>query len=443
MENTQTSIKKLSLWQVTIIGIAYMTPMTVFDTFGIVSGITNGHVPLAYLLALGAMLLTAWSYARFSRHTGKSGSAYSYTAESIGTKSGFFVGWCSLLDYLLLPLINVLLAAIYLTALIPAVPYWLWVLISASLVTLINCFRIRLLANLSLIFVFAPIILMIIFVYLVIQGIGSTQGYAHVLTLNPLWNGPQELLPLIAGASLLCFSFLGFDAVTTLSNETQNPKKTIPRAVILTTLTGGFIFFTASWFIQLYYPTNIRFQHPSEALPEIVLYVGGALFQSIFLCGQIMNTVASGLASHASASRLLYIMGKDNIFPQKYFGSLHAALGTPFFSVLFVGVISLSAMFLDLAQVVSLISFGALVAFTAVNFSVFVKFYIKEQQCTGFKNKFLNLFLPLLSVICIICLWLNLDSASLTFGCFWLALGILLFIYKRLKKQSIAISSAY
>ncbi len=51
MENKASSLKKLSLWQVTIIGIAYMTPMTVFDTFGIVSGITNGHVPLAYLLA--------------------------------------------------------------------------------------------------------------------------------------------------------------------------------------------------------------------------------------------------------------------------------------------------------------------------------------------------------------------------------------------------------
>ena len=443
MEDIETSGKKLSLWQVTIIGIAYMTPMTVFDTFGIVSGITNGHVPLAYLLALSAMLLTAWSYARFSRNSEKSGSAYSYTSESLGPKSGFFVGWCSLLDYLLLPLINVLLAAIYLTALIPSVPYWAWVMVSAGLVTLVNCFRIKILANLSLVFVFAPIILMVIFVYLVIQGISSQQSYQHILTLTPLWHGQQDILPLIAGASVLCFSFLGFDAVTTLSNETKNPTKTIPRAVILTTLTGGAIFFTASWFIQLYFPSNIQFKNPDEALPEIVLYVGGALFQSIFLCGQIMNTVASGLASHASASRLLHIMGRDNIFPKKYFGSMHASLGTPFFSVLFVGLISLSAMFLDLAQVISLISFGALVAFTAVNFSVFVKFYIRDKQRDGFRNKFLNLFLPLLSVICILCLWINLDSSSLTFGCFWLAIGILLFVYKLLKKQNIAISSAY
>lgn len=101
------------------------------------------------------MLLTAWSYARFSQNSEKSGSAYSYTAESLGPKVVLSVG--ALLDYLLLPLINVLLAAIYLTALIPSLPYWFWVLVSAGLVTLVNCFRIRLLANLSLVFVFAPL----------------------------------------------------------------------------------------------------------------------------------------------------------------------------------------------------------------------------------------------------------------------------------------------
>lgn len=435
--------KPLSLWQVTIIGLAYMTPMTVFDTFGIVSNITQGHVPLAYIFALTAMLLTAFSYARFSRASKQPGSAYSYTAQSIGPRTGFFVGWCSLLDYLLLPLINVLLSAIYLHALIPSVPYTIWALISACLVTLVNCFRIRILANISLLFVFAPVLLMLVFVYLVITGINQQQGIEHVLTLQPLWHGQTEFSTLVAGASVLCFSFLGFDAVTTLSHETANPTRNIPRAVILTTLMGGMIFFTASWFIQLYFPDNSRFKDPSAALPEIVFYVGGAFFQSIFLCGQILNTLASGLASHASASRLIHIMGKDNIFPKKYFGMLHVRLGTPLFSVIFVGLISMLAMFLDLAQVVSLISFGALVAFTAVNFSVFVKFYLRDQQRLGLKNKCLNLLLPLISVICIIYLWVNLDRTSLLFGCAWLSMGILLFFYKVLKKQNIVITSAY
>lgn len=443
MEKTQVSFKKMSLWQVVIIGIAYMTPMVVFDTFGIVSGITDGRVPLAYILALAAMLLTAFSYARFSRISDKSGSAYTYTAESCGAKAGFFVGWCSLLDYILLPLVNALLAGIYLEAVIPSVPYWVWVSLFAGLVTLINCFRINILANLSLIFVLAPLLLMGLFVYLVIQGVGSAQGYEHVLTVAPLFNGDTSILPLIAGASILCFSFLGFDAVTTMSHETKDPKRTIPRAVILTTLMGGAIFITASWFIQLYFPSNVRFNNPDEALPEIVLYVGGALFQAVFLCAQIMNTFASGLATHASASRLIHIMGKDGIFHKGTFGQLHSKLGTPLYAVLTIGFISLTAIALDLATVVSMISFGALIAFTAVNFSVFMKFYVLEQQRAGWKNKFMNLILPLISVAVIMCLWFNLERSALLFGCAWLSIGVLIFLYKKLKKQNIVIGNAY
>lgn len=443
MEKTQVSFKKMSLWQVVILGVAYMTPMVVFDTFGIVSGITDGRVPLAYIFALVAMLLTAFSYARFSRQTEKPGSAYTYTAESCGAKAGFFVGWCSLLDYILLPLVNALLAGIYLEAVIPSVPYWMWVTLFAGLVTLINCFRINFLANLSLVFVVAPLLLMALFIYLVIRGVGEGQGYGHVLTLAPLFNGDSSILPLIAGASILCFSFLGFDAVTTMSHETRDPKRTIPRAVMLTTLAGGIIFLTASWFIQLYFPSNVRFNNPDEALPEIVLYVGGALFQSVFLCAQIMNTFASGLATHASASRLIHIMGKDGIFHKETFGQVHSKLGTPLYAVLLVGLISLTAIALDLATVVSMISFGALIAFTAVNFSVFVKFYVRDQQRHGMKNIFLNLILPFISVGVIMCLWFNLERSALLFGCGWLSVGIVIFLYKKLRKQNIVIGNAY
>ncbi|OTG63294.1 putrescine/spermidine ABC transporter [Acinetobacter sp. ANC 3903] len=443
MEKMQVSFKKMSLWQVVILGVAYMTPMVVFDTFGIVSGITDGRVPLAYIFALVAMLLTAFSYARFSRQTEKPGSAYTYTAESCGAKAGFFVGWCSLLDYILLPLVNALLAGIYLEAVIPSVPYWMWVTLFAGLVTLINCFRINFLANLSLVFVVAPLLLMALFIYLVIRGVGEGQGYGHVLTLAPLFNGDSSILPLIAGASILCFSFLGFDAVTTMSHETRDPKRTIPRAVMLTTLAGGIIFLTASWFIQLYFPSNVRFNNPDEALPEIVLYVGGALFQSVFLCAQIMNTFASGLATHASASRLIHIMGKDGIFHKETFGQVHSKLGTPLYAVLLVGLISLTAIALDLATVVSMISFGALIAFTAVNFSVFVKFYVRDQQRHGMKNIFLNLILPFISVGVIMCLWFNLERSALLFGCGWLSVGIVIFLYKKLRKQNIVIGNAY
>jgi putrescine importer len=116
--------KSLKLWQVVMMGLAYLTPMTVFDTFGIVSGISNGHVPASYLLALAGVLFTAISYGKLVRQFPEAGSAYTYAQKSISPHVGFMVGWSSLLDYLFLPMINVLLAKIYLSALFPEVPPW-------------------------------------------------------------------------------------------------------------------------------------------------------------------------------------------------------------------------------------------------------------------------------------------------------------------------------
>lgn len=130
--------KSLKLWQVVMMGLAYLTPMTVFDTFGIVSGISDGHVPASYLLALAGVLFTAISYGKLVRQFPEAGSAYTYAQKSINPHVGFMVGWSSLLDYLFLPMINVLLAKIYLSALFPEVPPWVWVVTFVAILTAAN-----------------------------------------------------------------------------------------------------------------------------------------------------------------------------------------------------------------------------------------------------------------------------------------------------------------
>lgn len=280
-----------------------------------------------------------------------------------------------------------------------------------------------------------------VFIFLVIQGVSHQSGSDAVWTLKPLMNGDSSVIPLISGAAVLCFSFLGFDAVTTLSNDSHEPRKTIPRAVFLTALLGGVIFFTAAWFIQLYFPTNAQFKNPSEAMPEIVLYVGGAFFQSIFLVAILINTLASALASHASAARLLHIMGRDGIFPGSFFSYLHPRFGSPVYCVLFVGGLSMSAVFFGLDTAVSLISFGALVAFTAVNFSVIALYAIREKKLTTGKDKLFNLVLPLMGMGTIGFMWINLDKDSMILGLIWAILGIGWLTWSRLTKREVVFSS--
>ena len=126
--NEKTTLKRsLGVWAVVALGLGYMTPTVVFDTFGIVSKMTNGVVPLAYLIGLLVMVLTAISYGKMVRVFPDAGSAYTYTRKTLGPHLGFFVGWASLLDYLLLPMVNALIIRIYMESLFPSVPVWIWV----------------------------------------------------------------------------------------------------------------------------------------------------------------------------------------------------------------------------------------------------------------------------------------------------------------------------
>lgn len=242
-----------------------------FDTFGIVSGISNGHVPASYLLALAGVLFTAISYGKLVRQFPQAGSAYTYAQKSISPHVGFMVGWSSLLDYLFLPMINVLLAKIYLSALFPDVPPQVWVVTFVAILTAANLKSVNLVANFNTLFVLVQISIMVVFIVLVVQGLHKGEGVGTVWSLQPFISQNAHLIPIITGATIVCFSFLGFDAVTTLSEETPDAARVIPKAIFLTAVYGGVIFIAASFFMQLFFPDISRFKDPDAALPEIAL----------------------------------------------------------------------------------------------------------------------------------------------------------------------------
>ncbi|HCN7127472.1 TPA: putrescine/proton symporter PuuP, partial [Escherichia coli] len=272
--------------------------------------------------------------------------------------------------------------------------------------------------------------------FLVVQGLHKGEGVGTVWSLQPFISENAHLIPIITGATIVCFSFLGFDAVTTLSEETPDAARVIPKAIFLTAVYGGVIFIAASFFMQLFFPDISRFKDPDAALPEIALYVGGKLFQSIFLCTTFVNTLASGLASHASVSRLLYVMGRDNVFPERVFGYVHPKWRTPALNVIMVGIVALSALFFDLVTATALINFGALVAFTFVNLSVFNHFWRRKGMNKSWKDHFHYLLMPLVGALTVGVLWVNLESTSLTLGLVWASLGgaYLWYLIRRYRK---------
>ncbi|TDB61735.1 APC family permease [Photorhabdus khanii] len=428
--NNRVQLRKtLTLVQVVMMGLAYLQPTTIFDTFGIVSGLTDGHVATSYAIALIAILFTALSYGKLVKRFPSAGSAYTYAQKSISPHVGFMVGWSSLLDYLFMPMINILLAKIYLQAIFPGVDPWIFVVGLTFLMTVFNLRGINVVANLNTVIVIVQVAVMLVFVGLLIHGVYNGEGVGTLWSARPFTSEDAHLIPMMTGATILCFSFLGFDSISTLSEETPNAGKVIPKAIFLTALIGGIIFIMVSYFLQLYFPDISRFKNPNEAQPEIMLYVAGTLFQSIIMVFSCVTVLASGMAAHAGVSRLLYVMGRDGVFPEKVFGYVHPKWRTPAINVLLVGLVALSAMIFDLVTATALINFGALIAFTFVNLSVISQFYIRERRNRTLKDTINFLVLPVIGACTVGVLWMNLEQSSMELGLTWGAIGLIYMVF--------------
>src|SRR5699024_763396 len=276
--------RSLGLWAIVGLGLGYMTPTVMFDTFGIVSKQTNGMVPLAYIIALIVMLFTAISYGKMVRIFPSAGSAYTYTKETMGNYTGFIVGWASLLDYLLLPLVNALIIRLYLESLFPSVPPWIWVVSYVAFVTTINVLSMNSTSNLNGFLVIFSILLIISFIIFASIQLYQGMGTGTLFTMQPIINSNVDMVGVLTGATVLCFSFVGFDAITMYTEEAID-KNTVPKAIFLTVFIGGGIFFTASFFTQTLFPDLSVFQVVDDTLPEIGLYVGGKVFQVFLIAG--------------------------------------------------------------------------------------------------------------------------------------------------------------
>lgn len=424
---TQQMVRSLSLFQVILFGLAFMALTTVFSTYGIAAELSNGMVAGSYIVALVVMLFTAYSYGQMAKEYPISGSAYTYTQRAINPEVGFLVGWAILMDYMFIPMVNYLLFGIFFHAAFPQIPANVFVLIILVVVTAINLRGIKLAVWMNLITISASIIFVICFCVLSVQALKTGTGTGMLINLKPFFNPEKSFNYIIAGAALLCFSFLGFDSVTTFAEETKNARKNIPRAIFIITLIGGAVFSTVAYFAHNVWPDFTTFTDPDSAGFDIIALVGGSLFSSIFLAVTAFVVLGSALSSQASAARVLYAMGRDGQLP-KFFAKLHKKHKTPTNNILLIGVISLSSMVLGLTLVASFINFGAFLAFIFVNISVIVHLYGKKRERT-IKGTIMYLIIPFIGAILDVILLVNLDKYSLILGSTWFILGFLYLTY--------------
>ena len=416
--------RTLGLGSVVAIGVAYTTPLIVLGIFGVVAQQSNGTVPTAYLVTLVAMVFTAYSYGRMSAVHPISGSAYTYVGREMAPQLGFLAGWLILLDYFFLPMVAWLIAGAYLSSQFPGVPTAVWIIAFIVVTTFLNIIGIRVTAGVNFLLVAFQLLVLAFFVALSIGYF--VQGDTGASLWSPFWNQNTTVAAIAAGGAIGAYAFIGFDAITTLTEDTRDPARTMPRAVLAVILFVGALFIITSYAAQLAHP-GATFENVDSAALEIAKDIGGNFFASFFLSSLIIAQFAAGLAIQATSSRLLYAMGRDGVLPRRILAYVQPRFHTPVFAIALIGIVGLAALFLDVTTSTSFINFGAFSAFTLVNLSLIAHFLRHRPQGVGAVLGWI--VVPLIGAIIDLYLLLALDINAKIIGVIWLVIGVALLVW--------------
>jgi amino acid transporter len=413
-------LPRLGLLGVVFFGLAYMSPSIVTSTFGVVSETSRGAAPTAYLVATAAMLLTAVAYAVLAREYPTAGSAYTYVGRTLGRVVGFFAGWVILLDYLFLPMVAWLIQSTYLHAQFPGIPLWVWLLINVGATTTINLLGIALADRVNIVLTITAMASVAALVVVLLLFLGREGGGP---ASSAMWNEETNLVAVSSAAAVAAYSFLGFDAISTLSEETKQPRRDIPRGIVLAVLLGGCIFVGVSFLMQLVHPGGV-FENADTAGYTLSIFAGGEAFTNVNNLVSVIAGFGSGLAIQATSSRLLYVMGRDGVLPRSVFGRLSSVLRVPWINILLIGLIGMLGMLLDIGKATAYINFGAFLAFALVNVAFLVWIWRSFRARSSMARAALLSLVPIAGFAVDLYLFSKLHPEAYAIGGGWLVLGL-------------------
>lgn len=429
--------RSLGLFDLLAYGLVFIVPIAPVAVFGIVFNASRGMVPLVYLVGLFAMFFTALSYMSMSRAFPVAGSVYTYAARSLGPAVGFFSGWAILLDYLLIPTLTYVIAGIAMQAALPETPKALWVVVMLVAATGINYLGIEATARANFALLVFQLILLALFALLAGIALVHHVAGAHV-SLAPFYKPGQVTPSLIFGAlSLAVLSFLGFDAISTLSEESREGAPAIGRATMLSLCLSALLFVTQTWLACLFLPGRVSLppgDATNTAFYDIAALVGGYWFKFLLAApGIFLSGIAGAVTAHAASARLLFGMARDGELPRAL-AHVDPKRKVPIRAVFLIAAITLvlSLWLIDrLELLTSMVSFGALTGFLLLHVSVIAHFIWHERS----RDLLRHLVSPVIGFLIIgFVLW-NAEVNAKIAGGAWLLAGLVLFVTLRLLRR--------
>lgn len=416
----------LSLWGLVLFGLAFVGPTAPYTFFGVGAVQSRGHFALVYLIALIAVSFTAASYGKMSAAYPESGSTYAYATKAIHPVVGYLAGWIILLDYILMPMLCVIIVGATSHKLVPAIPYSAWVAITAMVITGINLRGIEMTSRATVVFNVVLSFSVIWFLGAAIWALTHSVGRGTLFSLEPFYSRQNFSMKLVMAATpVAVLSFLGFDGISTLAEDAKDPEKNIGRATILVCFIAGGLFILQTYLGQLIWPDYKTFSPVETAFSDIGRLIGGPALAYLIALLVVAQAWASGITSQASASRLMFGMARDGKLPHLVFGYLHPKLRTPTYSMSLMGAIALvGALLLDLDKAAELVNFGACAGFMAVNLSV-IGCYFFRRNARHLSGLWKYLISPLIGFSVCLWIWLSVSPLAIRVGLLWSLAGVL------------------
>jgi len=412
--------RALGLWDLILYGMIVIQPTAPMPVYGVMTQRAHGHAVTTVLIAMVAMLFTAISYGRMARAYPSAGSAFTYVGREIHPALGYVTGWSMAMDYVINPIVCTILCSKFAMNFVPEIRYSVWVFCFALLFTGLNLFGIRTSARINDTLAAAMGVVILIFLTAAARYVFGTPHDGVAFFFRPFYD-PQTFSPsiVLGGTSLAVLTYIGFDGISTLSEEAENPRRDILPATVLVCLITGILASLEVYAAQLVWP-GWKFPDVDTAYVHVAGRAGGRWLFGLINVTLLVATVGSGMGSQLGAARLLYGMGRGNAIPRSFFGAIEPKRRIPRNNVLFVGTLAfVGACVLSFERAAELLNFGALLAFMGVNASAFVRYHLRERQKT-----WLGLFAPIAGFAVCLLLWLNLSWPAKVAGSIWMALGI-------------------
>lgn len=429
MDNSETSHtptlrRVLTLWDLILYGIVLIMPIAAVPLFGLVQQLSAGHAVCALLFSMVAMALTAVSYGRMAARYPAAGSAYTFVRHGLNAHFGFLAGWAMLLDYLLVPVVCILYAALTLARLMPAVPIWLWCLLIVTLITGVNLLGIRSTATANLAMMLAALAVIVPFLALASSWLWRNQGVHGVFSIRPFYNPATfHWKSLGAATALAALTYGGFDGVSTMAEEVENPRRNVLLATVFVCLFTGIFGGLQIYLAQRVHPGFNDFANVETAFMDVANTVGGSWLFGAMAAILIVTNLGSGLTAQAGVARLLYGMGRDSVLPRSFFAYLSPRASVPAYNLLLVGTLAfIGCLVLNYERAAELINFGAFLAFMGVNASVIRLCYLQADHAE--RQLLRDLLLPLAGLLFCLLIWWNLNDAAKIAGGLWFTVGL-------------------